>query len=40
MPWVREVLLIQRPESAAGAVRTPFGAIGGAVVVLSNFLAG
>jgi hypothetical protein len=41
MPWVRIVLLvllvgfvlfylIQRPESAAGAVRTVFGAIGAA----------
>ena len=54
MPWVRKVLLvllvgfvlfylIQRPESAAGAVRTVFGAIGAAfraIVVFFNSLAG
>ena len=43
MPWVRKVLLIQRPESAAGAVRTVCGAIGAAhraVVVSFTSLAG
>lgn len=54
MPWVRKVLLVllvsfglfymvQRPESAAGAVRNVFGAIGGAsraIVVFFNSLAG
>ena len=53
MPWTRKVLLvlvvgfvlfylIQRPESAAGAVRTVFGAIGAvfrAIVVFFNSLA-
>jgi hypothetical protein len=52
--WVRKVLLvllvgfvlfylIQRPESAAGAVRTVFNAIGSAfraIVVFFNSLAG
>ena len=54
MSWVRKVVLvllvgfvvfylIQRPESAARAVRTVFGAIGGAfraVVVFFSSLAG
>ena len=54
MSWVRKVLLvlllgfvvfylIQRPESAAGAVRTVFGAIGAAfraIVVFLSSLAG
>ena len=54
MPWVRKILLvllvgfvlfylIQRPESAAGAVQTVFGAIGAAfrsIVVFFNSLAG
>ena len=53
MPWVRKVLvvllvafvlfyLIQRPESAAAAVRTVFGAIAAAfraIVVFFNSLA-
>jgi len=43
MPWVRKALLIQRPESAPGAVRTVFQAIGAAfraIVVFFNFLVG
>ncbi len=54
MPLVRKILLvplvgfvlfylIQRPESAAGAVQTVFGAIGAAfrsIVVFFNSLAG
>ncbi|HZA73906.1 MAG TPA: hypothetical protein VE476_13490 [Propionibacteriaceae bacterium] len=48
MPWVRKVLLllvvgfvlfylIQRPESAAGAVRTFFGAVGMAFQAVVRF---
>ena len=54
MPWARKVLvvllvgfllfyLVSRPESAADAVRTVFGAIGTAfraIVVFFNSLAG
>jgi Na+/H+ antiporter NhaD/arsenite permease-like protein len=54
MPWVRKILLallvgfvlfylIQRPESAASAVQTVFGAIAAAfraIVVFFNSLAG
>ena len=53
MPWLRKILLvllvgfvlfylIQRPESAAGAVRTVFAAVGAAfrsIVVFFNSLA-
>jgi hypothetical protein len=43
MPWVRKALLIQRPESAPGTVRTVFRAIGaafGAIVVFCRSLVG
>jgi len=43
MPWVRKALLIQRPESAARAVRTVLEAIGAAfraIVVFFNSLVG